>query len=76
MWERIVCVLRFAAEGVIEKPSPLLFRHRKRICLGYLNILTGTVKPLNPHCKNIAKNDLKSPKHRVPRARKKVREVF
>ena len=38
--------------------------------------MKGTVKPLYPHSKNIAKNDLKSPKQRVPRASKKVREVF
>ena len=38
--------------------------------------LTGTVKPLYPYSKNIAKNDLKSPYQRVPRASKKVREVF
>jgi hypothetical protein len=49
---------------------------QKRICLGYLNFLSGAVKPLYPHSKNIAKNDLKSPKQRVPRASKKVREVF
>ena len=38
--------------------------------------MKGTVKPLYPHSKNIAKNDLKSPYQRAPRASKKVREVF